>query len=70
MRWPAPWTRTYVQLRSWWTMPACSPASSNHGVEGRREKPCTPPKVVFCAQRRACQSEGIGYKNYPYLYDD
>ena len=50
-RCPALATSAYVQLRSWWTMPAKAPVSSYHGVEGARVKPWVPPKVVFCKER-------------------
>ncbi|KAI0357002.1 hypothetical protein OH77DRAFT_188569 [Trametes cingulata] len=47
-RWPAPWKKTYVRLRSWYTIPAkFKPSSSNQGVEGLRVKPWMPPKAKF-----------------------
>ena len=58
-RCPAPWTRTYVQLRSWCTTPAALPSLSTQGVDGRRVKPWTPPNVVFCepiSVMRVCQA--------------
>ena len=47
----------YVQLRSWWTIPAKFPLTSHHGVFGARVNPWMPPKVVFY------RSGDVNYRN-------